>query len=463
MTKKSKRSRAATAGKTGRAASRTRSVTPQPAGRPQPANPRVEPTVSSESITSQSQLAEFCSRLAKARRIAFDTEFVSEYTYRPELCLVQVAAEVDGQPPLLAVIDPLAGLSMKPFWEVLAEGEHQTIVHAGRQEFLFCHEAVGRRPASLFDVQIAAGLIGNEYPAGYGNLLSRFLGKSLQKGETRTDWRRRPLSHHQLEYALDDVRYLLELQQRLVDRLNRLNRLGWLAEEMESWQSDLETSLSEQQWRRVSGIGGLKSRELAIVRELWGWREDECRRTNKPPRQVLRDDLIVELARRRTSDAKRITAVRGFERRNFRRVVPQIGDAIERALNLPQAQCPLPTRRDNSNNQRGPLGQFLTSALSSICQAAEVAPALVGTASDVRDLIAYRLGEWENGDGPPSLAEGWRAEVIGKTLDDLLSGQLIIRIADPKADQPLSFEPYAGSAAQPAADPAEPAGSSSDE
>src|SRR5690606_21747240 len=184
---------------------------------------------------------------------------------------------------------------------------------------------------------------------------------------------------------------------------------------------------------------------------------DECRRTNKPPRQVLRDDLIVELARRRTSDAKRIVAVRGFERRNFRRVVPQIGDAIERALKLPQAQCPLPTRRDNSNNQRGPLGQFLTSALNSICQAAEVAPALVGTASDVRELIAYGMGELENGDGPPSLARGWRAEVIGKTLDELLAGKLVIRIANPSADQPLSFEPHVSPAPGPAATPSDPA------
>lgn len=102
----------------------------------------------------------------------------------------------------------------------------------------------------------------------------------------------------------------------------------------------------------------------------------------------------------------------------------------------------------------------MTSALSSICQAAEVAPALVGTASDVRDLIAYRLGEWDNGDGPPSLARGWRAEVIGKTLDDLLNGKLIIRIVDPRADQPLSFEPYPGPEAQSSEDPAESSGNS---
>ncbi len=402
--------------------------------------------MSSQTITSNQSLVSFCDWLAGARRIAFDTEFVSEYTFRPELCLVQVAAEVANEPPRLAVIDPMAGVDVTPFWEVLKNGSHETIVHAGRQEFLFCHESVGQRPSRLFDVQIAAGLVGAEYPAGYGNLLSRVLGKSLQKGETRTDWRRRPLTHHQLEYALDDVRYLLDLQTALVEKLESLGRRHWLTQEMAVWQDDLEAVLGEKQWRRVSGIGGLKSRELAIVRELWLWREEECRQTNRPPRQVLRDDLIVELARRRTSDTKRIVAVRGFERRNFRKAVPEIAEAIERALQLSAADCPAQSRRDTSNNQRGPLGQFLISALNSICQSAEVAAALVGTASDVRDLISYRLGEIESAEGAPVLAQGWRAEVIGKTLDELLAGRLVIRIANPAADQPLSFEPHNGAA-----------------
>ena len=148
--------------------------------------------MSYQQITTAGQLAEFTARLASAETIAFDTEFVSEDTYRSDLCLIQVAA--DGE---LAVIDPLAAGDVSSFWKVIASGSHETIVHAGREELVFCLTATGRRPTRLFDIQIAAGLVGLEYPAGYGALLGKVLGERPQKGETRTDWRRRPLSRQQ--------------------------------------------------------------------------------------------------------------------------------------------------------------------------------------------------------------------------------------------------------------------------
>ena len=143
--------------------------------------------VKHELITTDHQLEEFCHALADAERIAFDTEFVSEDTYRPQLCLVQVAAA-----DRLAVIDPLKVQNLVPFWTVLADGGHETIVHAGRQEIEFSLAAIGRPPHRLFDVQIAAGMVGIEYPASYGSLVSKLLGLTPQKGETRTDWRKRP-------------------------------------------------------------------------------------------------------------------------------------------------------------------------------------------------------------------------------------------------------------------------------
>src|SRR5947209_1745452 len=121
-------------------------------------------------IATDRDFNKLCQDLAAAPQIAFDTEFVSEHTYRPQLCLVQVAAA--GR---LAVIDTLAVSDMTPFWHLLAQGGHETLVHAGREELLFCVQAVGRRPERLFDVQIAAGLVGFEYPAGYGSLMFKLL------------------------------------------------------------------------------------------------------------------------------------------------------------------------------------------------------------------------------------------------------------------------------------------------
>ena len=386
-----------------------------------------------ELITTDRQLADLCRELSAAPQIAFDTEFVSEDTYRPQLCLVQVAAA--GR---LYVIDPLKVEDLTPFWTALADGAHETIVHAGRQEIEFSLLSIGRPPRQLFDVQIAAGMIGLEYPASYGSLVSKLLGERPQKGETRTDWRRRPLSERQVEYALADVDHLAQLRETLDQRLQRLGHSAWFATEMADWLADVEGARARDRWRKVAGSSGLPPRALAVVRELWKWREGEAERRNIPVRRVLRDDLIVELARRRSIDPKQIRAIRGMERGDLSRVIPALSSAIGQALAIDEADCPRIVRTD-TNAHLTLLGQFLSSALGSICRGASVAPSIVGSASDVRELVAHML---EPCDGElPLLAQGWRAEVVGQVLEDLLRGKLAIRIKDPKSAHPLSIEP----------------------
>ena len=385
-------------------------------------------------ITTDRDLAAFCHDLADAKAIAFDTEFVSEDTYRPELCLIQVAA--GGR---LAVIDTIAVKDVTPFWKLLVAPGHQTIVHAGREEMLFCIEAVGAPPHDFFDLQIAAGLVGYDYPAGYGSLLFKLLGQRLEKGETRTDWRRRPLSERQIHYALDDVRHLEAMRDFLVRRLTALGRMEWLQTETASWQDDVRASRSRERWWKTSGISGLPSRSLSIVREIWRWREQEAQRRNCPTRRVLRDDLLVELAKRRSADVSQIKAVRGMERGDLARQMPKISAAIAQALALPDGECPKPLVRDVPS-QITLLGQFISSALNSICRSANVAPSLVGTASDVRDLVAWQLDYRQPDDVIPLLGRGWRAEVVGRLIEDLLAGKVAVRIGDPHSDHPLVFE-----------------------
>ncbi len=319
-----------------------------------------------EHITTDRGLAKLCASLADVESIAFDTEFVSEHSYRPELCLIQVAAG-----DRLAVIDPQPLKSVRPFWEALAAPGHQTIVHAGREELLFCLGEVGQPPHDLFDVQIAAGLVGYEYPAGYGSLLAKLVGKRLEKGETRTDWRRRPLTAGQIDYALDDVRYLDEMAFRLRRRLSEMNRTGWMESEMSSWMSDVRATRAGERWRKVSGTSNLSKRSLAVVREIWRWRESEAERRNCPTRRVLRDDLIVELAKRRSSDPAQIRALRGMERGDLKRCLPELAAAVGRAMALADVECPDTPPRE-AQPQSSVLGQFLTSALGSICRTAEV-------------------------------------------------------------------------------------------
>jgi ribonuclease D len=398
-----------------------------------------------EFIRSDAALADYCHELRGATAIAVDTEFVSEDCYRPQLCLLQVAARRGDEQPQFALIDPLAVATVAPFWEVLARkgqgiDDHETIVHAGRQEWLFCWQDVGAGPTSLIDVQVAAGLAGGEYPSSYAALTGRWLGQHAKKAETRTNWRRRPLATRQLDYAVDDVRHLLPLRDMLIERLEALGRRNWLSEEMATWQATVQGSLGEEQWRRVSGSSSLTRRELAIVRELWRFREEVAQQRNQPSRRVLRDDLIVELARRATDDAGRISHVRGFERRDYQKLIPQLAQRIGQALRLPDAECPRLPRREEPAAKRIVLGQFLAATLAALCRETDISPGLLGGPGDVRDLIAWRLGERDEA-APPALAVGWRAEVIGRRLDELLEGRLSVHIRDALEDQPLAFEP----------------------
>jgi ribonuclease D len=391
--------------------------------------------VTHHTISSSAQLAELCGRLSRAERIGIDTEFVSEDTFRPELCLVQIATESE-----LAVIDPYRVKNLGDYWRVLANGRHVTIAHAAREELNFSLHDCGRPPANLFDTQIAAGLCSTEFPSSYGAVVMKFLGKQAAKGEQRTDWRRRPLSDAQIDYALEDVRYLLPLHDRLHGQLKRLGRLGWLAEEMDTWLAEVRDARERPRWRRVSGIGGLSTRSLAIVRQLWMWRQQEAERRDIPPRRVLRDDLIVELAKRKSDQPDRIRQVRGMQRGLKNEMIEQIAACVRCGLEEPfdddqrRMHQPMPS-------QLNLLGQFLSPALTSICRSANVATSLAGTATDVRDLIAYRL-EFADSDGdePPVLARGWRAELVGNLIDDLLAGKKSIRISDPLSEHPLGFD-----------------------
>jgi ribonuclease D len=392
--------------------------------------------VPSPIITRQRDLDDLCERMEAADILGFDTEFVSEDTFHPELCLIQVVT-----PRELAVIDPQT-VDVGGFWKVVAQGEHTTVVHAGREELSFMLRAVGAIPKRMFDVQIAAGFCTNEFPASYGSVVGKFLGRQPMKGEQRTDWRRRPLTDAQINYALEDVRYLLPLHERLTQTLAKRNRLAWLEEEMAAWQQQIIEAQERKDWRRVSGIGSLNARNLAIVRELWHWRQEEAKRINQPPKRLLRDDLLVEIAKRKSDQPDQILAIRGLQRGDLRRKARELAAAVRRGLDAPlERDHRLPQGEPPS--QLNLLGQFLTPALTSICRRAEVAASMVGTATDVRELIAYRYGfGGADPEETPVLLQGWRAQLVGNLLDDLLAGKKSIRIADPSHEDPLAFDDF---------------------
>jgi ribonuclease D len=375
-------------------------------------------------ISTDAKLKELANHLRQCGRFAFDTEFVSEETFEPVLCLIQVATT-----DRLAVIDPMAIGDLSPFWDVVIDPAVDVVMHAAGEDLRICRFQTGAVPHRLFDVQIAAGLVGFGFPLSLGSLVHQSLGISLPGGETRTDWRRRPLSAAQLRYALDDVRHLLVLADRLRSQLEALGRMGWVESEMQGFLSAILNRSDEDRWRRLPGLHHLSRRGLEVARRLADWRFEAARRANRPLRQVLRDDLLVAIAKRQPASRRDLEALRDFNRPNLLRQAQEILDLIAQAQEVPTELLPEPAERHDDAPGVSMVANLLSASLTRCCAQQKVAVGLIGTISDIKDLIRWHV-EGHPEARRPALASGWRGEVCGQTLLDVLAGRLALRVVD---------------------------------
>jgi ribonuclease D len=386
-------------------------------------------------IERQSDFSTLCDAIRDAGEVAFDTEFVSEFTYRPELCLLQFAT-----PTVAAAVDPLAVDDLSEWWSIMTGGQVLVVVHGGREEVRFCLRYGESRPGRLVDVQIAEGLQSRSFPLGYTALVQRVLGVRTEGRETRTDWRRRPLTDSQLHYALEDVEHQLRIWSRQKESLGARGRLEWVHAECARAIDDIEREHAGDNWRRLSGLSGLSARELAIVRELYRWRESESQARNRPARKTLRDDLLIELARRKPKDVSDLMAVRDMNRTDYRRSAMVMIRCIERALAMPTPELPFMMKRHDKDQDEQLIAQLLGIALSNRCAQTDVSMGLVGNSADLKHLVRWHVyGDREE---TPRLMQGWRAEICGDLLGRVLDGKIALRVNDPQSDHPLVFEPW---------------------
>jgi len=382
-------------------------------------------------VANEADFLKSCEKIAKSSVFGFDTEFVSEESFRPELCLVQVATPED-----LFVIDAIAIESLGAFWDLVTDGKRNVIVHAGREEIRICQHLSGKAPARLFDIQVAAGLIGVGYPAGYGTLVQTFAGTRLSKQETLTDWRIRPLTADQITYAFDDVRYLLECHEKISARLLELDRIDWAEEEFADLQarSNLDEPIGER-WRKVKGTGGFDRKRLAMVREIVAWREEFAAKRNRPPRAILRDDLIADIVKRNPQKAQDILAFRGVQHRDSEEIMA----AIQKARALPLDTLPIQDETKPDAPQVGLIGQVMAGLLGDLCNRKSLVPGLVATASDLRELVRSKIDNTSLS-GNNSLAKGWRLKHVFPVLMDFLEGKTSLRLARVDNESPFEYD-----------------------
>ncbi len=389
------------------------------------------PDLPEQIITQPEELTACCDYLTSLPQFGFDTEFVGEDTYHPRLCLVQVATD-----DRLFLIDPLSVGPMDRFWDLVVDPARISIVHAGRAEVRLCRLATGKPPGNLFDLQLAAGLVGMTYPIGHGTLVNQLLGVHLPKGETLTEWRDRPLTPSQIRYAFDDVRYLLPLWQNLSARLERLGRTDWAREEFDR----LVTSVSPEEpntekWLKLRGLGSLDRRRLAVVRALYAWREEAAEQTNRPTRAIVRDDLLVEIARRNPAKERDLQVVRGLPHRDLRAIM----EVVHQARELPLEQCPKPLDRDQDPPQVALVGNVLSAVLGDLAIRMSIAPGLVASGQDMKQLVRSKRA----GTPVPAdclLTSGWRRAHVLPELTAVLEGKRLLQVADVLADAPFAYQ-----------------------
>lgn len=387
-------------------------------------------------ISTTDDLPELIAAIESADLVGMDTEFVAEDCYRPDLCLLQVSTRSE-----VFIVDPRTIDDLSVIWQLFVDGGRKVVVHAGREEILFAYRSTGKSISTLFDVQLALGLLGGEFPASYGKLLQRVLGEIVPKGETRTDWRKRPLSTAQLDYAALDVLHLPQLHDALSADLAKLGRLQWLEDELIRRQANLIETQVQEGWHRMSGVQSLYGKQLGIVRELWTWRDQRAEQKNMPARRVLRDDLIIELAKRGSSDVKKIAHIRGLHHPGFQRFIPEIADCVARGLH---AEAPESPWQGQGKRPRPPalLQQFLTAAMSYLCRTHDISPTIVGTSDDVGRLASYWMSGTKLDESDPDfphLLRSWRGELVGQPLYHIFSGKRALRVQDPQDEMPLSL------------------------
>lgn len=369
-------------------------------------------------INTTQGLEEAVSALSKSDFVTVDTEFIRETTFWPELCLIQMAT-----PDATALVDALApGLDLSSFFALMANKDIVKVFHAARQDIEIVHHLGGLIPEPVFDSQVAAMVCGFGDAISYDQLVAKITGKHIDKTSRFTDWRRRPLSEKQLDYALADVTYLRDVYLHLKAKLEEEGRSDWVKEEMAILTAVETYDLHpDDAWKRVK-IRLRKPTELAILQSVAAWREREARERNVPRGRIIKDDTIGEIAQQQPRDAEALgrlrTIPKGWERSTQG---ASLLAAIQVALDLPKEDLPHLPKQSQSPEGSAAAADLLKVLLKLITEQHGVAAKVIASSDDIEKIATE--GEKAN----VGALQGWRREVFGQKALDLIDGKIGIK------------------------------------
>ena len=369
-------------------------------------------------IDTDEALVTFCPTIKHAKWITVDTEFLRERTYSPQLCLIQVATE-----DIIACIDPLTIQNLDPILDILYDSTITKVFHAARQDLELLYLLRDNLPSNVFDTQIAATVLGYGEQIGYGNLVKQCLNIDLDKAHSRTDWTKRPLDPAQVNYAADDVRYLRDVYQLLKQQLEEKNRTHWLDDDfaqltsINTYKIDVDTL-----WRKVKGFGRLKGIQLAILQRLAAWREQRAIKVDRPRRWILKDDVLLDLAKLAPDSIDTFSLIRGLEANTIHRHGNALLTEIKHVKSLAKNEWPVVKKTKPLTQQQNAIVDVLMALLRKYCDQQTISPTAVASRKEIERLF--------RGETDLPIYQGWRNEIVGHYLHAFIDGKLSIT-ADP--------------------------------
>ena len=359
-------------------------------------------------IDRQDTLDHALARMAAQPQLAVDTEADSLHSYFDKVCLIQMSI-----PDQDFIVDPLVRIDLAGFGELLANPAVQKVLHGGDYDLRIMNRDFGFTVCNLIDTSVCAQLLGYE-GIGLAALLDRHFGVKLNKTHQRADWSMRPLPQDMLEYASTDTHYLIALAAKLREELEALNRWDWAVEEFTRMESIRFREASEEDpdpWRKMKNIGNLERRSLAIVRDLYAWRDALARKADRPPFKILGNDSMVEIAKAKPVTFRDLTQIAAVSRYHSDRYGRELVNIVKKAMEIPEADLPdknepKPWIRDKSLESRI---NKLKTVRDRYAKELKIDPAVLG-ARHILSAIAT-AGSLD----VPNMRE-WQKKVMGEAL-----------------------------------------------
>lgn len=362
-------------------------------------------------IEAQSQLTEleplFRQLSVQKSAVAVDTEFLREKTYNAKLCLVQL-----GIGEHQYCIDVLAIDDLSVLVDLFSDQNVLKIFHAARQDMEVIFQTFGILPQPIFDTQLAAAFCGSDMQIGYGAMVEKHTGIELPKTQSRTDWKRRPLSKDQLAYAADDVAHLEALYLAVLAQLKSSNKLEWYSAEIDSYyDTDKYVVDPAQAYKRLSA-GSLKLCQQYTLKSLAEWREIMAQERDIPRSWVIRDDKLFSLAERQPKTEKEVKEMAVFGRKSASYLARKAAAIIS---SVEVGQEIIWRRVEPLTKQEKNICNALMKEIAKLAKEHQIAQALLGTRKELETLYRHRQSD--------KMLTGWRENLVGKPLLEYLRSE----------------------------------------